>query len=753
MENLYIVVVILLFLLAISDLIVGISNDAVNFLNSAIGSRVASFKVIMLFAMAGIIVGATFSGGMMEVARKGIFQPQNFYFSEIMLIFLAVMLTDIILLDLFNTFGMPTSTTVSIVFELLGAAVAMSVLKIYTDPNALPIGEYINSGKALAIISGILLSVIVAFSIGALLQYGFRLVFTFEYQNKLKYLGSLWGGIAFTAIIYFILIKGAKDASFMTEETQLWIKSNSIQILSISFISFTLLFWFLHMFFKINPLRIIVLIGTFSLAMAFASNDLVNFIGVPLAGFESFIAWSSSAASPDSFSMEVLSEKIPANGYILLISGLIMVITLWVSRKARSVTETEVDLGRQDEGYEKFGSTPFSRMVVQWVMGTHDSIFKVIPTRIREKITNRFKLKIPVGTPDDQAPSFDMLRASVNIVVASVIISIGTSLKLPLSTTYVTFMVAMGTSLSDRAWGRESAVYRVSGVLSVIGGWFFTAFFAFSAAFLLLIILYYGGLTAIVGMVILSCVFIYKTHILHREREIEKKALEEDDFLPGEITGEKIVKQSKKDIIYYLNQFTNIMDKLFAGLKSNDIKNLKKVYKKFNGHHNKIKLMKDNVSNVIRRLSENSGDTAHYYVQEMDYLREMAHSINFIVRPTFYHFTNSHKPLITEQIKELEALDIEISTLFRKIIHLVESDSFDKMEIIQNKQEIGLIMIDKFKRNQIKRIKSNLVGTRNSILYFNLLSELKSILFYSINLLKSHRDVVLSQKREIIHQE
>jgi len=752
-ENIYIVIVVLLFLLAISDLIVGVSNDAVNFLNSAIGSKAASFKVIMLFAMVGIIVGATFSGGMMEVARKGIFQPQNFYFSEIMLIFLAVMLTDIILLDLFNTFGMPTSTTVSIVFELLGAAVAMSVIKIYADPAALPLSEYINSGKALAIISGILLSVIVAFFVGALLQYGFRLIFTFEYQRKLKYLGSLWAGIALTAIIYFILIKGAKDSSFMTDETKIWISDNSIQILSASFISFTFIFWILGMFLHIDPLRIVVLIGTFSLAMAFAGNDLVNFIGVPLAGFESYKAWSSSSVGADLFSMEAMTEKIPANGLILLVSGLVMVVTLWMSRKARSVTETEVNLARQDEGYEKFGSTPFSRVVVQWVIGTHDSFFKIIPKRVREKIATRFTLKKPAGLADEQSPSFDMLRASVNIVVASIIISIGTSLKLPLSTTYVTFMVAMGTSLSDRAWGQESAVYRVSGVLSVIGGWFFTAFFAFSAAFIILIIIDFGGFIAIMVMVILSGIFIYKTHVLHNEREAEKKLLAEDGFQSGEITGDKIVIKSKTDISYFLNQFVTILEKLHKGLKSENIKTLKKVNEKFNELHDRIKSMKDNVSIVIGRLSENSGDTAHYYVQEMDYLREMAHSIHFIVRPAFFHFSNSHKPLIPEQIEELEALKKEFSELFIEIISLVENDAFNRLDDILNKQKEALALVDKIKKNQIKRIKSGLLGTRNSILYFNLLSELKSILFYVINLLKSHRDIVLHNRGEIIHEQ
>ncbi|MCK4569996.1 MAG: inorganic phosphate transporter, partial [Bacteroidales bacterium] len=499
MEAFYLVLVIVLFGLAISDLIVGVSNDAVNFLNSAIGAKVAPFKIIMVVAALGVLVGATFSGGLMEVARKGIFHPGQFYFSEIMIIFLAVMITDVILLDAFNTFGLPTSTTVSIVFELLGGAVAISLLKIYASSETLAdIGNYINSSNALMIIFGILLSVAVAFTIGAIVQYIARLMFTFNYKKNLKYFGALWGGIALTAITYFMLIKGAKGASFMDESVKIMIHDNQWLIAGVSFIFWTILFQVLTMSFKkLDVLKIIVLVGTFALAMAFAGNDLVNFIGVPLAGYESFLDFQANpGADPNGFLMTSLSGKIKTDTSMLLIAGMIMVITLYKSKKARSVVTTSLDLSRQDEGSERFNSTLFSRILVRQTRAMARGINYMIPDQVIKGIGNRFdfdKVKYDnIKQQKKDATSFDMIRASVNLVVASILIAFGTSLKLPLSTTYVTFMVVMGTSLADGAWGRESAVFRVTGVLSVIGGWFLTALSAFTVAFILAMIIYFG---------------------------------------------------------------------------------------------------------------------------------------------------------------------------------------------------------------------------------------------------------------------
>ncbi|MEE4256001.1 MAG: inorganic phosphate transporter, partial [Bacteroidales bacterium] len=482
METFYLVLVIVLFALAISDLIVGVSNDAVNFLNSAIGAKAAPFKIIMIVAALGVLVGATFSSGLMEVARKGIFHPGQFYFSEIMIIFLAVMITDVILLDTFNTFGLPTSTTVSIVFELLGGAVAISLIKIYGSMDTLSdMGKYINSSNALMIIFGILLSVAVAFTVGAVVQYLARLMFTFNYKKNLKYFGSLWGGIALTAITYFMIIKGAKGASFMNDDVKNFIEVNQWTIVAFSFVFWTILFQVLSMISKrINVLKIIVLVGTFALAMAFAGNDLVNFIGVPLAGYESFLAFlKSPGTDPNAMFMTALSGKIKTDTWMLLVAGLIMVATLYKSKKARSVVTTSLDLSRQNEGSERFNSTLFSRVLVRHTMNVAKGINYMIPAGVRNAINNRFDIeKVKESNIEQQkkdAVSFDMIRASVNLVVASILIAFGTSMKLPLSTTYVTFMVVMGTSLADGAWGRESAVYRVTGVISVIGGWFLTA--------------------------------------------------------------------------------------------------------------------------------------------------------------------------------------------------------------------------------------------------------------------------------------
>ncbi|MBE0640652.1 MAG: inorganic phosphate transporter, partial [Bacteroidales bacterium] len=494
MENLYLVMVIVLFALAISDLIVGVSNDAVNFLNSAIGSKAARYRTVMIVAALGVFVGATFSDGMMEVARKGIFHPEQFAFSEIMVIFVAVMITDVILLDLFNTYGFPTSTTVSLVFELLGSAVAIATFKIAaaTGQSIADLGVYINSDKALAIISGILISVAVAFTVGAFVQYLARLLFSFNYERRVKYFGGLFGVFAVAMITYFMLIKGAKGSSLISEEFTLWIEEHALLVLGVTFAGFTVILQALNWLFKFNILRFVVLLGTFGLALAFAGNDLVNFIGVPVAGYESFRAYMATpGVSPDSFMMGVLREPVDTSSWFLLAAGFIMVVTLWTSRKAKSVVETTLNLSRQDEGVERFHSNPSSRFLVRAAIGASNGMSRILPNNIGSYIARQFHRNEEVARKEkEDGISFDMIRASVNLVVASVLIAFGTSLKLPLSTTYVTFMVAMGTSLADRAWGRESAVYRISGVLSVIGGWFLTAIIAFSVAFLVATVIY-----------------------------------------------------------------------------------------------------------------------------------------------------------------------------------------------------------------------------------------------------------------------
>ncbi len=748
METVYLVLVIVLFILAISDLIVGVSNDAVNFLNSAIGSRAAPFKVIMIIAALGVLFGATFSSGMMEVARKGIFHPEYFYFSEIIIIFLAVMITDVILLDMFNTFGLPTSTTVSIVFELLGAAVAMSIIKIASSPEtAKDIGELINTGKALAIIIGILLSIVVAFSIGAIVQYITRIVFSFDYKKSLKYFGAIWGGIAITAITYFILIKGAKGTSFMSDEIKLLIKENTPLILGVSFIAWTILLQLLNWIIKLNVLKLIVLVGTFALAMAFAGNDLVNFIGVPLAGYESFKSFiASPGADPDAFNMIALAGKVKTPTLFLIIAGLIMVVTLWVSRKARKVVKTTLDLSRQDEGNERFGSTKISRSLVRSSINFGNAINFFIPKRIHDGIARKFdQSKIPQITEKD-APSFDLLRASVNLVVASIIISFATSLRLPLSTTYVTFMVAMGTSLSDKAWGRESAVYRITGVLSVIGGWFFTALSAFTVAFLIVYIIHWGNYISIGILLIIALTLIIKTHAFHKKRE---KKNEEYKTTTDEINSKNIFEKCTSNVANTLNKAIELYNETIQALVKEDLKKLKSINKEIKEINKKAKHLKDNISITISQLQDDSIETGHYYVQVLDYLREIAHCITFIIQPSFEHINNNHKGLINIQVEELNKIRNQLNEFFNTIQDIIQKNKFTEINHIIDKQQEILNIIEEFRKTQIKRIKHKETGTKNSLLYLGILSETKNLLLNTINLLKAQRDFLIFQNKKI----
>lgn len=741
MENYYLLIVVVLFALAISDLIVGVSNDAVNFLNSAFGSKVAPRWVIMIIASLGILVGATFSSGMMEVARKGIFHPDQFYFAEIMIIFVAVMLTDIILLDFYNTVGLPTSTTVSIVFELLGASVAVAIVKISnaSDQTLLDLGNYINSGKALAIISGILLSVVVAFITGALVQWISRWIFTFKYQKKFKYYGAIFGGLAITAITYFMLIKGAKGSSLITKETLLWIKSNTLTIIAICFVGWTIVLQILVWLVRVNILKVIVLVGTFALAMAFAGNDLVNFIGVPLAGFKSFQAFIATPdANPYGMTMEILGQKVPTQTYMLIIAGAVMIITLWLSRKARTVTETEIGLSNQNEGDEKFGSSIFARLLVRKALNANKKLQQILPSKLQQDISSRFaKPQIDNTVVVADKPAFDMIRASVNLTVASILIALGTSLKLPLSTTYVTFMVAMGTSLSDRAWGRDSAVYRITGVLTVIGGWFFTAIIAFTAAFIFANLINWLGGVAIVGLLILAVVFLVRSHIVHHKRAKQQKNTQH-----AQADNVDIQEQLIHSITHTTAPIPLLYEDVVNALYQEDrdkIKLCRKTIKELNIH---IKKQKDKVPIIMKKLSDDSVTTSPFYVQMIDYLREIAHAMNFIVEPIYNYIDNNHKTINTEQAKELNKISKSLYTLLNSINNTVKNSNYntDNINNIINEQLQLLTLIRKCRKEQIKRIKSDKVGTKNSVLYLGLLNETKNLALYAGNLLKASRD-------------
>ncbi|MDA9992997.1 inorganic phosphate transporter, partial [Flavobacteriaceae bacterium] len=524
----YILMLIALAILATVDLVVGVSNDAVNFLNSAIGSKAIAIRNIMIIASIGVFFGAITSSGMMEVARKGIFNPGMFMFQDIMFIFMAVMITDILLLDVFNTLGMPTSTTVSIVFELLGAAVAISLIKIsQNDAESISaIWNYINYEKASLIIFGILLSVVVAFSVGAIVQFVSRLIYSFNFEKRPSYINALFGGFAITAITYFIIIKGMKGTPYY-KDVKFLIEDNTLSIIAGSFLLWTLISQVFIKLFNLNVLKLIIGIGTFSLAMAFSGNDLVNFIGVPIAAWNSYEAWSVSGVEANAFSMEILAKKVPSNVWLLLIAGGIMVVTLWTSSKARNVIKTGIDLSRQGEGHEKFQPNPLSRLVVRASMGINTGITYIFPAKTIAFVNSKFQKPVIELTKDKtyELPAFDMVRASVNLIVAGILISIATSLKLPLSTTYVTFMVAMGTSLADRAWGRESAVYRVAGVINVIGGWFLTAITAFLAAALVAYLISWD-MVMIPVLLVLVAFLIGRNTIIHRKKSKEVKEQE-----------------------------------------------------------------------------------------------------------------------------------------------------------------------------------------------------------------------------------
>ncbi len=749
MVSLYIVIVGVLFLLAISDLVVGVSNDAVNFLNSALGSKAASFKVIMFVASLGVVVGATFSSGMMEVARKGIFHPQMFYFSEIMVIFFAVMITDVILLDTFNTFGMPTSTTVSIVFELLGAAVAVALLKVMNG-SGLMVADYINNSKALAIISGILLSVVVAFTVGAIVQYISRLIFSFRYQKSMKKFGAIWGGISIAAITYFMLIKGLKGASFadyvMNDGTILkdWAQNNAMRIIIISFFAWTILLQILTWLFKINISKMIVLVGTFALAVAFAGNDLVNFIGVPLAGYASYLQFiANPGADPDAMLMTGLTEKVGTPVYFLLAAGLIMVVTLYYNKKARKVIQTSIDLSRQDEGTERFGSTLFSKVIVRSAINANKAVSSVLPSKFNAFVRKQFDVtRAEEVIIDGEKPSFDMIRAAVNLVVASILISFATSLKLPLSTTYVTFMVAMGTSLADNAWGRESAVYRITGVISVIMGWFVTAIAAFTVAFIVCFFTKIGGIFAIVVFILLAAYSVFRSHLKSKKNEDVEEELKDIEISEKEIlTSHDIYMSSKTSSVSSIEIVSNIYGHMIHGLNSEDRKELSKTTKKAKKFNMTVKEAKDNLKLVIPKIEEDSMECAQHYTLVLDSLRDLGNSIQYMSLPAFEHVDNNHKPMGEYHQEHLSIMSDMLDQFCDKIKHIIMEQKFDTIDSLCKDADAFIEKMDQFVMDQLRRLKKNKSGAKNSKLFLDIISETKSMVLNLISLTKSVRDL------------
>ncbi|GLB51027.1 phosphate transporter [Neptunitalea chrysea] len=724
--------------LAIIDLVVGVSNDAVNFLNSAIGSKAVSMKTIMIVASAGIAFGAIFSSGMMEVARKGIFNPDQFYFEEIMIVFVAVMITDILLLDLFNSLGMPTSTTVSIVFELLGSAVAIASIKVLNDGQGFAeIMNYINTTKAYEIIRGIFVSVLIAFSVGAIVQYVSRLIFTFDYEKNLKFTGGLFGGVAITSISYFILFKGLKGVAFISADTLAWINDNTLMLIGISFIIWTLASYLLQNVLKVNILVVVIVVGTFALAMAFAGNDLVNFIGVPLAALSSYeIAFDKGF--PADLTMGALASKVPANTYLLFLAGVIMVITLWFSKKARAVVETGVNLARQNDGAERFEPNSLSRLVVRASVNISTGIRYVVPKSISRKLDERFR-ETKKTSKDEDAPAFDLVRAAVNLVVASILISIGTLLKLPLSTTYVTFMVAMGSSLADRAWGRESAVYRVAGVFNVIGGWFVTALVAFVAAAIFATIIFYGKIFAVVGLLIIAGLLLFRSYMLHKKVEQEKEANRKFDRADL-ITINEIINESSDNISRVIGKVNNLYKNVIDNLGLQELSNLKKNKKSLNKLEEEVDALKSDVFYFIKSLDDTSVEASKFYILILDYLQDMVQSIGFITKNSYSHVNNNHKNLKFNQIRDLKSIDKELQVLFDEISSSFDKEIFDDVStiILKHKQlqDHVAVLIQK----QIDRIRTTETSPKNTKLYFSLLLETKDLIGAVISLLEMFQE-------------
>jgi len=731
----YFIAVLILLLFAVFDLSVGVANDAVNFLNSSIGSKVAPYFVIMIVASLGILAGVTFSGGMMEVARKGIFHPQFFTMPELITIFMAVMLTDILLLDLFNAHGMPTSTTVSIVFELLGAAVAVSLIKImHAADGSMTLGEYINSGKAMTIVFGILLSIVVAFVCGAVVQFISRMIFTFNYEKRLKRYGALWGGVAMATITFFILVKGAKGTSFMSPETIQWIMTHYLVMLASIFLVSAIVFQILISLFKINILKLVVLVGTFALAMAFAANDLVNFIGVPLAGLK---AYQTAVASGDplNITMVALSKKVHSHNALLLIAGAIMVLTMWFSKKARTVTETEISLGQQEEGTERFESIWLSRSIVSMVLTVVESIKSLTPHVVRNHIGRRMDpSRRPVRARGKQA-SFDLVRASVNLMVASAVVSFATSMKLPLSTTYVTFMVAMGSSFSDQAWGMESAVYRVTGVLTVIGGWFMTALIAFVTSLIFAAIVHYLKVPGVVLLMLFAGVMIWKNHKMHQVRVQAKE--EQKIFNLKKISeAHQAVSNTFEHMATFLKEIRQSLDVSFDALFAQDADTLNLQRKKVKQIQVWSNIIMANVFKVLRLLQKEEPQISFKYAQTIRRLQKMSDGHRDIVLRSYVHTSNHHKGLLDVQVEELKQVKMCILDILEKV-----ENTFGKKEIVNYQHIIDLYqhireLADQFNIVQIERIRNDTSKTRLSILYYAVLGNCLMMTKQNIKLLE-----------------
>ena len=727
METIYLGIIIFLFALAIFDLSVGVSNDAVNFMNSAVGAKAAKVKTIIIIAAIGVFCGAAMSNGMMDIARHGIFRPEQFYFNDLMCIFLAVMVTDVVLLDVFNTLGMPTSTTVSMVFELLGGTFVLALLKLAADETGLlGFDDLLNTEKALSVIFGIFLSVAVAFFFGTLVQWLSRLIFTFNYKPRLKWTIGLFGGLAATAIIYFMLIKGLKDSSFMTKENKLWVAENTWMIVTCCFIGFTILMQVLH-WCRVNVFKVIVMMGTFALAMAFAGNDLVNFIGVPLAGldaYQDFVA--NGGGNPNGFLMESLNGPAKTPIIFLIIAGAIMVFSLATSKKAQNVIKTSVNLSRQDEGEEMFGSSAVARSMVRSTTNAANAIIRIIPQSVRTWINSRFNQDEAIMA---DGAAFDLVRASVNLVLAGLLIALGTSLKLPLSTTYVTFMVAMGTSLADRAWSRESAVFRITGMLSVIGGWFLTAGVAFVMSALVVTIMYYGGFVAMGAMIALAVFLLVRSNIAYRKKQQE---LADDDlFKRLQSTRDKDeawlllsrhVKQNLSGSIdFAVKNYTAITD----GLIEENLRTLRKALNKVEDERKLHKRLRRRELIGIRKIDRiQAMEKNTWFHLGSNSSAQMLYCLKRMGEPCLEHVDNHFQPLPAVCIKEFLPLRDTLLVLMTRAENVIATGVYDDSDRIRQECSDLKREFSRLRRALFDRVHQNEAGSIEvSLVYLNLLQE------------------------------
>lgn len=741
METIYLCIVIFLFVLAVFDLMVGVSNDAVNFLNSAVGAKAASFKTVIFIAAIGVFIGAALSNGMMDIARHGIYQPEHFYFAEIMCILLAVMLTDVVLLDVFNSMGMPTSTTVSLVFELLGGTFALALIKTYNS-DTLGMSDLINTDKALSVIMGIFLSVAIAFFFGMLVQWIARVIFTFNYKKKMKYSIAIFGGIAATAIIYFMLIKGLKDSSFMTKENKLWITENTMLIISTFFISFTILMQILH-WLKVNVFKVIVMLGTFALALAFAGNDLVNFIGVPLAGYSSFMDYiaNGTAAGPDGFLMTSLLGPAKTPWYFLFGAGAIMVYALCTSKKAHNVIKTSVDLSRQDEGEENFGSTPMARSLVRISLGMANGVSRIVPERTKQWIETRFRNDEAIIEND---AAFDLVRASVNLVLAGLLIAVGTSLKLPLSTTYVTFMVAMGSSLSDRAWGRDSAVFRITGVLSVVGGWFLTAIAAFTIAFIVAVFINFGGTVAIVVLIALAIFTLIRSQLLYKKKKAKEQGNETlKKLMKSQDSDEALAlmrNHTREELTKVLAYAEDTFERTVTSFIHENLRGLRRAMGSTKFEKQLIKQMKRTGTAAMCKLDNNTVlEKGLYYYQGNDFASELVYSIARLCEPCLEHIDNNFNPLETIQKGEFSDVAKDITLLIRTCRQKLEANDYNGFENEVRKGNDLNAQLSHLKREELQRIQTQTGSIKVSMVYLTMIQEAQNVVTYVINLMKVSR--------------